>query len=259
MLRLSAIIGAVVAAAATRLQLALHVTATPWCNNSFRIQVSPASSATSSPAEAQLRSAHATEGFQDVPSALIPQCGPGTPSILTPGAPAISNGNAAVQLLVNGDLRVFRYDTNATLFEASYNLGPLTFAGTCARGFATYGAVLRTVNMTVASAAASCASESACAAISVPTGQTGQTFACDAQQPLDNATVVPVTFVANKSYTDGDAGWRSWASPALAGALGFLGGSMGVRPGDATERFFGLGQGGWTLDGGCASAPAPQV
>lgn len=223
---------------------AISVTVTPWCNNSFRIQVSPQ---TNPGEEARL-----LEKLGAIPSALVDACNPGTPSTLSPGAPLVTNGNAAIQLLANGSLQLTRADTSVPLFTATYDLRPLNYTGTCARGRAAYGSILREQNLTLAAAAALCETDVECAAFSA---MIGPVYACDTSLPLDNTTAVPVQFMANQTFTDGNALWRSWAKPSLVAAPGFLSGYFNTVPGDASERIFGLGQGGWTLDGGCAVSP----
>lgn len=109
--------------------------------------------------------------------------------------------------------------------------------------------------MTLADAASFCDATSSCAAFSTPSGSD---YMCDASLALDNSTVLPIMFMNSSTFTNGDATWRSWAKPALVEAPGFLSGFLRTVPGDANEQFFGLGQGGWTLDGGCASG-VPQV
>ena len=227
----------------------LAVTLTPWCSNSWRVQVAPASRAPHGAAEAaRLDATLRAHGLEELPAALIDDCGPGAPVAPAAGGAAAANGNLVVELLPGGAaLRFSLRDTGATLLTAAFQLGAPTFATSCSAGRAK-GSVLLRANMTLAAAADACAADAACVALSaqVPAGCTGG--------PLDDTAPVPVTLVSGSAYTDGDAAWRTWAKPAPGGP--FQTALVNVTPGDAGERLFGLGQGGWSNDGSCPNGLA---
>jgi alpha-D-xyloside xylohydrolase len=229
----------------------LAVTLTPWCSNSWRVQVAPSSRSPEGAAEAaRLSATLSSHGLADIPGALVDTCGPGAPVQPVPGAPASSNGNLAVALLDDGGgsttplLRFSRVDTGAVLLTAALSLSAPSFSSGCSAGLAS-GAVVRVATVTLADAEAWCAANATCTAFS-----TNTTRPCNGA-PLDGATPVPVTFVSGKATTNGDPSWRTWAKPPPPGGSPYLAGLVNVTAGDAGERIFGLGQGEWTRDGSC--------
>lgn len=103
----------------------LSITITPWCVNSFRVQVGPtAPTSGHTAATAALNAKLESYGLTDLPAALINDCGPGAPFIPTPGSPAIANGNIAVSLSADGTLSFSNALTSAPLFSAALTLGP---------------------------------------------------------------------------------------------------------------------------------------
>jgi alpha-D-xyloside xylohydrolase len=104
---------------------ALTITLTPWCANSFRVQIEPSSPSTGhTAATAALKAKLESYGLTDLPAALISDCGPGAPVAPTPGSPAATNGNLAVSLTADGTLTFTNALTSATLFSAALSLGP---------------------------------------------------------------------------------------------------------------------------------------
>jgi alpha-D-xyloside xylohydrolase len=221
------------------------LTLTPWCSNSWRVQVKPSTRSAEGAAEAaRLSATLSSHGLADLPGALIDSCGPGAPVEPAPGAPAAANGNLAVALLEDGStLRFTRVDTGAVLLSAAFSLAAPSFASGCSAGFPAAGTPLRKATMPLADAQAWCAANVSCAAFAANT-----TLPCNGA-PLDSGTPVPVTFVTGKASTDGDPAWRTWSKPPAGGA--FFAGLVNVSAGNAGERIFGLGQGEWTRDGSC--------
>lgn len=105
------------------------ITVTPWCANSFRVQVLPSRASTlSTPSygasAARLAAALAREGLTDIPGALIDECGPGAPVSPTAGGAPLVNGNLRATLGADG---VFLFDnvaTNAPYLSAAFSMAP---------------------------------------------------------------------------------------------------------------------------------------
>ena len=105
---------------------------TPWCSNSFRVQISPSVNnkrlytpeyfATSSRLNATMKK----EGLTDIPGALIDQCGPGAPDSPVPGVESLfTNGNLRATVSADGNSISFsRVDTSTVYFTAEYSLNP---------------------------------------------------------------------------------------------------------------------------------------
>ena len=227
------------------------VTLTPWCANSFRVQVAPPASAFS-PATAAARAALdatlARHVLADLPGALIPDCGPGAPVTPAPGGAAAASGNLlAAARAADGALVFSRADTGQVLLTAAVSLGPQTFANSCVVGAVAAGNdVYVADNMTLAAAAAWCAANATCAAF---TSEAAASAVCGAA--LDDSVGRRVYF---KSVADsnGDAAWLTWTKPGASG--GFLVASVNATAGDPNERAYGLGQGDYAGAGnGCPS------
>ena len=99
---------------------AQQVTLTPWCANSFRVQVAGPSTAPGLAAEAaRVRALLASQQLEELPGALIDECGPGAPITPVPGTP-YTNGNLQVTLAAGGSSLVYvNAATQAHLFTAS--------------------------------------------------------------------------------------------------------------------------------------------
>ena len=103
---------------------ALPVTLTPWCSNSFRVQVAaPASAPGHAAAAERLRARLAAEQLEELPGALIDDCGPGAPIAPIPGTPYV-NGNLQVTQQADGSLTFTNAATQALYFSASFGLSP---------------------------------------------------------------------------------------------------------------------------------------
>ena len=107
-------------------------TLTPWCSNSFRIQIQP------SPHNSKLYTSEyiqtrqrlsdilIKEGLDDLPGALIDECGPGAPKSPTPGIESIfSNGNLQVTVSADGtSISLSNVETSTSYFTAIFSLSP---------------------------------------------------------------------------------------------------------------------------------------
>ena len=115
--------GAVAAAAAP-----LGLTLTPWCANSFRVQLSPGAELATpgfAAAAARVAAALARDTLTDIPGALVDDCGPGAPIVAAPGE-TYTNGNLRASVGGDGSVAFSRVDTGAPLFTASFSLAPST-------------------------------------------------------------------------------------------------------------------------------------
>jgi hypothetical protein len=105
-------------------QTSTTITLTPWCANSFRIQVAPPPSSPGLAAEAaRLRARLAAEQLTELPGALIDDCGPGAPIAPAPGTP-YTNGNLQATLAADGTLAFTNAATQAPLFSAAFGFSP---------------------------------------------------------------------------------------------------------------------------------------
>ena len=111
----------------------LSVTVTPWCPNSFRVQVVPSTQSqlrtpAFAAASARFTKTLEKEGLTDIPGALIDECGPGAPFTPTPSAPA-TNGNLKVSVDSAGELTFSNEATTAIYFRAKYALTTSNYSG----------------------------------------------------------------------------------------------------------------------------------
>ena len=102
-----------------------QLTITPWCSNSFRVQLAPPPTAppATALASAALQRVLAAHGLEELPAALIDECGPGAPATPSVGVP-ILNGNLGVTLGAEGSLAFFNAETGAPYFAAQASLAP---------------------------------------------------------------------------------------------------------------------------------------
>jgi alpha-D-xyloside xylohydrolase len=107
----------------------LTITLTPWCANSFRVQVSTTAFPAATAAGAALRATLASHGLQDLPGALLNDCGPGAAVAPAAGGAPVRSGALGAALAADGHtLRFFNAATGAPLLAASVALGPGGFA-----------------------------------------------------------------------------------------------------------------------------------
>ena len=107
-------------------------TITPWCSNSFRIQIQPSTQNsklyTSEYIQTRQRLSDILkkEGLDDIPGALIDACGPGAPNKPTPGVETtFSNGNLQVTVSADGtSISLFNIETSTSYFTATFSLSP---------------------------------------------------------------------------------------------------------------------------------------
>ena len=101
------------------------LTVTPWCENSFRVQLAPSSLEHPGAAAAAgaLRAQLAGRGLRDLPAALIDACGPGAPAAPQVGVP-LTNGALRVTLGADGALAFSSAATQAPYFSARLALAP---------------------------------------------------------------------------------------------------------------------------------------
>ena len=92
------------------------ITATPWCDNSLRLQVKPAAvPAAVQASAAALAKVLKAEGLDELPGALIrDHCGPGAAVQLVTAQP-MTSGNLKVELLASGALALSAVDTGKLL------------------------------------------------------------------------------------------------------------------------------------------------
>lgn len=110
------------------------MTVTPWCANSFRVQLAPAASSrlrTPAFVAAAARVARVLdrENLTDIPGALIDECGPGAPIAPLPGGPPIINGNLKLAVEADGSLSLSNAATAAPYFRAAFAFSPSNFSG----------------------------------------------------------------------------------------------------------------------------------
>eukprot|EP01051_Picozoa_sp_SAG22_P001240 SAG22_NODE_47_length_24699_cov_13.602317_5_plen_463_part_00 len=119
---LAALFGAALAAGASA--AGPEVTATKWCDNSFRIKVSaaaPGDEAADTAAErAKLATVLQAQNMTELPGALVDtHCGPASPGVkLAAGGAAATNGNLKLALSAAGALQATAVDTGKVLFSA---------------------------------------------------------------------------------------------------------------------------------------------
>lgn len=105
------------------------ITVTPWCANSFRVQVAPAAASPAyRGAAAALRATLDAHGLEELPGALIDECGPGAPFTPSAAQPSAVNGNLAVTLTAGGALRFSNAATSAVYLTATTSLSPSSLA-----------------------------------------------------------------------------------------------------------------------------------
>lgn len=120
-----------VASATATASSAQVITVTPWCANSFRVQVAPAAASVPAGydgAAVSLRATLDAYGLRDIPGALIDECGPGAPFSPTAAQPRAANGNLAVSLASDGSLAFSNAATGGVYFTATTALAPSSLA-----------------------------------------------------------------------------------------------------------------------------------
>jgi alpha-D-xyloside xylohydrolase len=108
------------AACAATATAQITLTITPWCSNSFRVQLTPpvASFPATAAASSTLQQVLTSHGLEELPAALIDSCGPGAAFSPSAGGVAVTNGNLGVKLSAEGVLDFFNVATAAPYFSA---------------------------------------------------------------------------------------------------------------------------------------------
>ena len=93
---------------------------TPWCSNSFRVQILPAAGVfpDATAASARLRAKLLEQGLNDLPAALTDACGPGAPVIDPAAGTRLSNGNLGFSASASGLLLFENVETSKPYFSA---------------------------------------------------------------------------------------------------------------------------------------------
>ena len=118
--------------AALHQQQTINIILTPWCANSFRVQITPTLSNKQlytpeySSASSRLAATLIKEGLSDIPGALIDDCGPGAPDSPVPGVESLfTNGNLRATVSADGNSLSFsRVDSSSLYFTADFSLAP---------------------------------------------------------------------------------------------------------------------------------------
>jgi alpha-D-xyloside xylohydrolase len=221
----------------------LKGTATPWCENGLRLRLQPdelpaAAIATKAAQTALFKQ----RGLSEMPSALLlgdGGCKPGAPGKLSPSSVAVTSGNIMAKAQNDGGIGVYAVDTGKLLFAAKATFETKTFGpalpDSCVTGPFLSGNELYVVNTTVADALANCSATAACSGFST------EVVAC-----AGDAGIHTVHFKGPKTATiaNADPAWSSWSKPRPV-TTGYIFSSLNLAAGDATERIYGLGQGGW--------------
>lgn len=229
------------------------VTLTPWCENSMRVRIAPASMPPSTAAaQAALQKTLAEKNMTDLAGALIDKCGPGAPVYPRSGDVPTVQGNLAAALNADGTLSFSRKDTGAVLFLAKAS-------------FTENGLGTEATWQTVPDKALTCSSSQFVEDIG--TKDTAAACLADATNVYHGPQINYVLWTGGSDKQcymcalSGDPG--SWPLVDSVGAVsftgppllpinrGYLSGNLTISAGNTNEVIYGLGQGEWTDEGGC--------
>ena len=243
----------VVAAAAE--PLTIHARA--WCENSLRLDITPSvMPASTTPTVAAREAMLKQRGLAAIPDALsdVGICQPGPTSTL--GTP-LTNGNIRAATGADSASIVFTsVDTGKTLFSAITTFAEQKHTSVPSIGVCTPGRVVghdlgSAVNTTIDAAVQHCGKIlPGCAGFSV------RGPACFGGQ-IATVQFLSAAPAAGASTSNATTGWTTWTKPGMP--PGYLIASATVTAGDKNERIYGLGQGGWTQEGGCPAGPQAVV
>ena len=243
----------VVAAAAE--PLTIHARA--WCENSLRLDITPSvMPASTIPTVAAREAMLKQRGLAAIPDALsdVGICQPGPTSTL--GTP-LTNGNIRAATGADSASIVFTsVDTGKTLFSAITTFAEQKHTSVPSIGVCTPGRVVghdlgSAVNTTIDAAVQHCGKILlGCAGFSV------RGPACFGGQ-IATVQFLSAAPAAGASTSNATTGWTTWTKPGMP--PGYLIASATVTAGDKNERIYGLGQGGWTQEGGCPAGPQAVV
>ena len=190
--------------------------------------------------------------LHELPTALVPDCGPGAETTLVPGGGAATHGNLRVALTAAGKLEVTRADTGAGLFTATPGFATPSIAETCSTGALLAGGDIGKANVSLAEALRWCKAEPECRGFTTRMNATGS---CDVSKGGD---AIYKVYYKNTTDGDGDPAWRAWTKPSPE-IMKYLVGTLEVEAADASERLYGLGQGNWTRGAPCPAGPQAVV
>ena len=240
----------------------VRVLVTPWCDDSFRIRIAPEDTPPAIRRSADaLAASLKSKGLTDFDAALVRECGPGAEAELAPGG-AVQNGNVRLLRPAPGSvLRAERVDTGGVLFEATpgfaenkaaaapagaggWRTVPGKTAGTCSSE--EYQGALGSAH-TAADCLARVEASGLRANYAVWLGADKGCFACDLSDrgPQSSWKLRPQ-----------EGGACFLGPPVPSQLVGFYSANLSVAAGDRDEVLYGLGQGGWTPEGGCPAGGA---
>ena len=248
---------------------ALTATVTPWCDNSFRMKITfdKASAAVTSQ-RATLATRLASEELAELPGAFDPntKCAPGKATVLSSTTAAVAAGYLEMSLTADGAVRAVAKDTGAVLFTLATTFTepppppPPPSPSVCAAAQPgvdqTGGKLISTLeNQTTTTCCAACIANKDCDVWALAS-QTNQKYCYLVHNPsgtksTPSGPTYRVMGVARNS--SGGSGGGPHTPPGFYAIQAVM--SAGDEKG---ERVYGMGQGNWTCDGGCATG-CPQV
>lgn len=237
------------------------ITFTPWCDNSMRVRVAPSSMPPSAvAAQTALKKSLAAKNMTDLAGAMVSvTCTPGAAVTPVPGGAKTTNDNLEAALGVDGTMSFTRADTGALLFSAkpsfSFNGAPsnkpqapweevVNQSLTCSGS--EYDGTTGSADSAADCLAAVKASGAYHVNYAIWSSANKGCYMCD---------------LSDKGPYTGPASWGlaphpgavSWVMPTPfpAPGAGYFTANLTVTAGDKSEVIYGLGQGGWTPEGGC--------
>ena len=238
------------------------VTLTPWCDNSMRVRVAPAGAMPPSAAAAQaaLKKTLADKNMTDLAGAMVSTtCTPGPAVTPAAGGAKTTNGNLEAALGADGTMSFTRADTGALLFSAkpsfSFNGDPAP------KPQAPWEKVEnRTVTCSGSEFGGSTGSADSAEECLAAVKASGVYHINYAIYNSANKGCFMCDMSDRGPYT-GPASWGlkshigavSWVMPTPfpAPGAGYFAANLTVTAADKSEVVYGLGQGGWTPEGGC--------
>lgn len=237
------------------------VTFTPWCDNSMRVRIAPSDMPPSAVAAREaLKKSLAAKNMTDLAGAMVSStCTPGATVNPKPGGAKTTNGNLEVALGADGTMSFTRADTGALLFSAnpsfSFNGAPshkpqapwekvVNQSITCSGS--EYDGSTGSADSAADCLAAVKASGAHRVNYAIYNSANKGCFMCD---------------LSDKGPYTGPSSWGlkphpgavSWVMPTPfpAPGAGYFTANLTVVAADKSEVIYGLGQGGWTPEGGC--------
>ena len=238
-----------------------RVTLTPWCDNSMRVRVAPSSMPPSAvAAQKALAKSLASKNMTDLAGAMVTTtCTPGAAVTPAAGGAKTTNGNLEAALGADGTMSFTRADTGALLFSAkpsfSFNGDPAP------KPQAPWEKVEnRTVTCSGSEFGGSTGSADSAEECLAAVKASGVYHINYAIYNSANKGCFMCDMSDRGPYT-GPASWGlkshigavSWVMPTPfpAPGAGYFAANLTVTAADKSEVVYGLGQGGWTPEGGC--------